>query len=266
MRPWHGIVAAVVVVAGALLAWWLLRGNGTQDDEEARKARGLIKEVAPAKAPAAEPEKVATNTVKKHKFPIHVDERGVRRYSNGVRVYDEKTPMRKPTTPFGDKPIFKHWTLNELASFITLQPGGMLFGTRKYDEKYLEKLKKGLAEEIVINEDDDEKTKQIKQEMMDVQRDFRKMSDKEILATVQDTYSELMRLARYKNDVQQMVKDAIRERGDMTEQDYQDVVNAANEMLKKEGIAPIRNSVLIRKNIKLMHQKRQQLQKGDKKQ
>ena len=184
-------------------------------------------------------------------FAIHVDENGIRRYANGVRVYDEKTPMSKPSTPFGDKPVFKNKALNELASFINLQPGATLFGTRRYDQNYLRTLKKGLEEEIEIFDEDDEVTRQTKLEMKEIQKEFKQMSDAEILAMVKDTYSELQRLARYRDQIKGMVKEASQNSENFTEQDYHDLIAAANEMLKKEGIAPIRDTVLVRKNIKL---------------
>lgn len=195
--------------------------------------------------------------VKRHSpFPIHTDEFGVRRYPNGVRVYDDKTPMQKPTTPFGDKPVFANKYLNELASFINLQPGATLFGTRKYDKAYLARLRQGLEEKIELSDDDDEKTRATKLAIIEIQREFKTMSDDEILSIIQDTYSELMRLARYKNDVKAMVKEAVANTDNLTEEDYEDIIKAANQMLAKEGIAPIRNTILVRKNIQMNNLKK----------
>lgn len=250
-------LALALCAAGIWYAFMAGEPETAPVDDAAKKGR--IKDVTPAVAPKPEVENPTTNATKRkvgRVLPIHVDEHGVRRYENGARVFDEKTPMRKPVTPKGDPPIFKHWSLNELASFMTLKPGAMLFGTRKYDKRYLEGLKKGLAEKIEFDEKDDESTRKIKEEMIEVQKEFRAMSDDQILKTVNDTYSELMRLARYKNDVEKMVREVKEERkGDLTEQDYADIISAANEMLKKEGIAPIRDSVLIRKNIKMNQNK-----------
>lgn len=184
-------------------------------------------------------------------FKISVDEYGVRRYPNGVRVYDDKTPISKPTTPFGDNPIFKNKALNEIASFINLTPGAALFGTRNYDQAYVKILRKGLEEEIVILDEDDDKTRQTKLEMIEIQKEFKGMSDAQILSIVKDTYSELQRLSRYKNQIKSMVNEIVKNTPEISEQDYNDLISAANEMLKKEGIAPIRNTVLIRKSIKL---------------
>ena len=254
--PAKGLAAALVAVAVAVAALWLVfrREAGTNEAEDATKTSGLIPSAQPSVAkpdgaktgPAVE----AAAKPKAPPYPIHVDEAGVRRYPNGVRVFDEKTPMRPPTTPFGDKPIFGNKCLNELSSFINLRPGETLFGTRKYDARYLENLKKGLDEKIEISDEDDEKTRAAKLEMKELQAELRRMSDKEILSMVQDTYSELQRLARYKADVQAMVKKATAEKDDLTEKDYADIIEVANQMLAKEGIAPIRNTYLIRRNIR----------------
>lgn len=263
MRPSIGLVVIGIFTAIVITIFWILDRQGDNPETLVLKVTGGAERVVGPQhttkmnAPSAKVEDGGLNITKGQKdFPIHTDEFGVRRYPNGVRVYDDKTPMLKPATPFGDKPIFENKALNELASFMDLQPGATLFGTRKYDQAYLAKLKQGLSEKIEILDTDDEKTRAVKQEMKDVQQAMRHMSDNEILAMVKDTYSELMRLARYKTDVQTMVKEAIKNTEDLTEQDYEDIITAANQMLAKEGIAPIRNTVLIRKNIKMNHLKK----------
>ena len=221
-----------------------------------RTSKKVVKKNTVAASPSSEEAEQSPkleNEPKKERkgFEIHADKNGVRRYANGVRVYDEKTPMSKPIRPFGDKPVFKNKALNELASFINLQPGAALFGTRRYDQNYLRILKKGLEEEIEIFDEDDETTRQTKLEMREIQKEFKRMSDDEILSMVKDTYSELQRLARYRDQIKSMVKEASQSSADFSEQDYHDLIAAANEMLKKEGIAPIRDTLLVRKNIKI---------------
>ena len=249
------LTLAVALIAGLVYIFYTITPVEEQITKP-RTSKKVVKKntvaISPSSEKAEQSPKLKTEAKKERKgFAIHLDKNGVRRYANGVRVYDEKTPMSKPNRPFGDKPVFKNKALNELASFINLQPGAALFGTRRYDQNYLRILKKGLEEEIEIFDEDDEKTRQTKLEMIEIQKEFKRMSDDEILSMVKDTYSELQRLARYRDQIKSMVKEASQNSTDFSEQDYHDLIAAANEMLKKEGIAPIRDTLLVRKNIKI---------------
>ena len=128
----------------------------------------------------------------------------------------------------------------------------MLFGVRRYDERFEADYLRSLETPIVITKDDDEETAAAKKAMNEVKIEINdRMRAGESLAQILDeTRSELRRLA----EIKRMVKADILEsaKGTVsTEEDAEDLIKAANIILENKGITPLKDTTMLRKSLML---------------
>lgn len=264
----RGIAAGlVVVVLGGAAAWFALNGRKTEVKPEADADKSsLIKEVAPAAAPKAE-----TNAVPaKPKIPTYRDEKGILRYKGGLRAPDPTRPKVAPVksgvdskgNPLWKRCIFTNPAEREICRLLTLEPGRPLIGTVLYNKRFEEAYKKSLEVPIIVTAEDSPSDAALKRAMIDAKLEISdRMRQGEKLADIlKESRSELERLAKYKRDVEKMVREETSREG-ITDDDASDLVEAANKMLKENGIAPIRNGVIARRNLMLKIQERKEAQK-----
>ena len=186
--PIRGIVAGLVVVAlGAGIVAWLFKSGEAESLPLQEKKPSQIKTVTPAPAPKAEP--VKTNKAEEAKpekepepVPFKVITNGntlVERFALPNGRYWERHRLAKP-------PLFKHAT-DDLLCMAVLTDGKnatppMPISTIT-DEDFLNSLK----DPIVINDDDDDKVKEVKAAIRDARQSVKEMMDsglsfREILA------------------------------------------------------------------------------------
>ena len=78
---------------------------------------------------------------------------GVLRYEGGLRVLDPNRPSAKPFVPKSYS-IFKHSSLDSIASLINLRPGDFISGDVEYGDDFIKDFNDSLAEEIKYEEGD----------------------------------------------------------------------------------------------------------------
>ena len=81
----------------------------------------------------------------------------------------------------------------------------------------------------------------------------------DICDIMKTTFKELKQLALYKQEIETLVKESIRN-DNTTEEDCEDILKAANKMLEDRGIGGMKMPSIYRKKIKLM-----QMRKADQK-
>ena len=137
-----------------------------------------------------------------------------------------------------------------------------MIGTVLYNKRFEEAYKKSLEVPIIVTEEDSPSDAALKRAMIDAKLEISdRMRQGEKLADIlKESRSELERLAKYKRDVEKMVREETSREG-ITDDDASDLVEAANKMLKENGIAPIRNGVIARRNLMLKIQERKEAQK-----
>lgn len=243
----RGVVAGLIVVIGAAIAVWLFfsASDGCDSSDVNEHTRGRIKEVKPETAPS-KPVVVATNVASekpKKVFKTYVDEKGVLRYEGGMAV--RKPPVR--TIKVGDHTpsIFKHVAEMQIEGLLQIEPGDMVFGTMDYGEAFTRSLQESFKEEIVINPEDDERTREMKQAVIDVKKDFKKRMalGEDVGKLMSDTREDLQRLGMYRQELENEVRKILDENlvdDNFTDQDVQDCYGAANKMLEEKGVAPLR--------------------------
>lgn len=244
--PVRGLVAGAVVVALAAVAYFaFFSGSENPQAEKPDKDRGRIKEVTPAAAPKAAP--VATNKVEKNKLETYIDERGVERYKGGLRVVKKfpKPPANQMNT---NKHIFKHSAELEIEGLVTITPGKFMIDVPINGRVFLKSFKESLKEEIEILDTDTEEEKEIKRAVITAKKELKDAMDRgeDIVKIMNDSRKELVRLNQYRDQIVETAREQL-SKEDTTDQDVADFVEAANSMLTKNGIRPLKANDLTRR-------------------
>lgn len=158
---------------------------------------------------------------------------------DGVRIL-EKLPARTIHADKGQKKIFQHQAEKQIARLLHIEPGKFFIGNATYNERFIKSLKESIEQPTLVYEDDDEQTKVLKREVNDIKAELKQRMDagEDIVQIMKDTEKELRTLAVLRQD---MMKEIVAARFDetLTEQDYNDYITAANEILKQRGVKPI---------------------------
>lgn len=260
----RGLVAGLlVVVIGGLAALFLMTPETEVSVEKPKKEKPkvtTIVETTPAEAPKVEPPKdqYITNrhgqVVKKIEEKTYVDERGILRYEGGARVYDRSKP-RKPIKAMQNDPFpkLKHRSDYEIATLITVQPGGMLFGSVKYDEKFKQSFIESLLDKNEPEEGDSDWDKDLKAAVEETKKELaaRIKAGEDLETILTEAREESRRLASYKRDVQALIGETMRN-PELTDEDVSDVIKAANKMLEEKGIEPFQENSFLRGRMRVM--------------
>lgn len=158
--------------------------------------------------------------------------------------------------------IFNTAAENEIACLLTLDPGETIVDIPTYSEQFKREFYEGLREPIEFADEDTEEQRELKTMMIEARNELKRQIDAggdlgEILA---ETRQELIDLARYKSMLSFQLGEIQNDRT-MTDQDLEDFVNAANEMLESKGIAPMELGFLAKQRLKrLAEEKRREVQ------
>lgn len=244
----RGVIAGAVVVVLGALCFFLFSGKSEAPRGKVEKGRGRIKEVMPAVAPktvAMSP----TNTVEK-KEPYRDKDGNLwiepgRPYiaPDAIKVHypDREEPLEK---------VFKHGCNIQIAQMLSIQPGELV-EQEVYGKGFDYSFTESIGDKIVINPDDDEQTKSIKQLVIDAR--------KEIIARVKqgetpsqimtDTWEELYVLGRFRQDLKDQLLE-MSKNGEAAGDDAADMIAAADKMLEQKGLPPIKNKRLLERSMK----------------
>ena len=250
---WYVLCGSVILLIAILFV--VTTKQEEQASVEPTKAKpAAIKEVAWSRPDTnAQPQEVAEEK------PVltYRDEKGILRYKNGgARAFDPDANTKKVNygadaegNPTFKRSIFKNVAENEIARLITLRPGDSMIGTRRYDERFESEFKKSLETPIIVSKDDSPEDAELKKTMIAVKIEIcDRLAEGETLKDIlNETKSELQRLARIKRNIQQEV--LAQTNGDMDEAEVQTYIDAANILLEKEGIAPIKGGPILRRNL-----------------
>lgn len=144
--------------------------------------------------------------------------------------------------------VFEHRVESELAFLACMPLGTMVIGNRDFDEQFMQELNVALDDEITISDDDTDETKYYKQTVMDLKKELGSMlkNGEDVAAALSQTRKELQDLGVYKTQLEIELNRFMSNGEDVSEQDVEDFVNAANIMLKEKGIEPFEFNSLTR--------------------
>ena len=240
-------VGVVIVAGGVFVARCLCVENGERPTSTLSKKVKRIVEVSPSAAPVSrttqpEPERTAGRlSAKGTPIPDNVqpDEHGVLRYPGGLRWVDTndlhmvKHPRKKQ--------LFKHHSENSIATILTLEPEKMapfLVGRRpKFGKRFVDDFKASLYEDSEFPDDDTPEEREIRNMVLDVKKELKAALDRgeDIAQMMNDAQDELDRLVSYRDTLTKQLEE-VRLDEKYSDDDVQDFITAANQMLKSQGL------------------------------
>lgn len=256
-------IAAIVVIlaAVAFLAVRWRTGNVERGMEEKAQKIPIARDKAPkvhqatAKPPAS-PKVEVPKPVDPNARPTKVGEElngyvmlpnGKMHRRRGVRTVEPGGVDRSHPSA-----IFDHSTDNEFAVILTLKPGETLIGgplrhSGNYRESFLESLKTP----IIVNKDDPEDVQALKRAVIETRLQMKDALDRgeDIGKIVEESYVEAQKLSLYKDTLREQINEAFRNE-DMTDQELDELIAAANRMLEDKGIAPMKFGALTRARLR----------------
>lgn len=256
-----GIVAGAVVVVALVLCAWQLLTSGASDSEQGTdenpKKQSRIAVATPGPVtPKPVEVKVASPKVDPNARPTKVGEElngyvmlpnGKMHRRRGVRTVEPGGVDRSHPAA-----IFDHSTDNEFAVILTLQPGESLIGGPiRHGKNYEESFRESLKTPIIVNEDDSDEVKALKRAVIEARLQMKEALDRgeDIKKIIADSYEEAQKLAIYKDTLREQVNAASKEEN-MTDEELDDLITAANQMLEAKGIAPMKFGALTRARIR----------------
>lgn len=247
-KPWRmwALIGGVAVAMVALVVFLMISDSGARDggqDDGNDKTR-LIDQVEPAAALRGETEPSEAEDADKPLPPQrpHEVRDGMLMLSNGELLPTNKLRKvsiedRKPRFQYA---IFDHATDNELAAILTLKPGQALIGGPIRHKDYTADFMKSIETPIVVHSDDPEDVQEVKRAVIEARLMIKDAIDagEDPVEIIKNAYEEAQKLALYKDDIRREVMNMAKD-GDYTEDEVDDLIDAANKMLESKGIAPI---------------------------
>ena len=257
-----GLVAGVVVVASAVAAWYFLSQKPEAPTEPTAEK--------PAKTPPAVSTKVIPKSVEeKVEEPPKVDPNArptkVGETVNGyIKLPSGRIPRvlgvvtNSATASIkGKYEIFDHACENEIAGFLSMEPGQGLVGTPRYNGRFKRDFLESLKHPIVVTPDDSPEDAALKRNVIKAKIELKEALDRgeDIEQIMLDTRKEMQDLARYKQELKQHMHEMVKGDGEMTTEEMEDLLNAANKLLDAKGIAPMTFGPLTRRKIMMMRER-----------
>lgn len=241
------LVAGVLVLVIGALCVYLFSGEGETEKKTASKGLGRIKEVTPAKAPKAE--EPAPPPKKKPFWEVPASEtNGFTRMMQHKWEHAHRPPPGYTNTSSRTEPppayaIFPHNSENTIAAYLTMEPGETLVGTPHYGPKFTKDFLESLKVPIIPSKDDSPEVQELKRLMNETKIDLKARYDagEDIGKILEATHEEYQQLAAYKASIRSELLE-FKKNPDATMEDVEDFVKAANMMLEKKGIAPLKLS------------------------
>lgn len=254
------IIVSFVVLLLALIAWLMLpSAENIENDESNPKT----KKIATTKKYEKRSPKAMTNVVMRTKVKSDKSkERPPQRVGeirDGYRLLCDGTLHRvlgvvtnKPGKfSIADK-TFKHSADVELGNLLMVEPGDDLLGdTAGMYRGFNKEFDEALTEPIEYSDDDTPIQREMKQAVNELRKELkdRRVKGEDIEKIMEDTRNQLKELSLYRQELEDEVRKLSTD--DLTQKDYEDLVAAANQMLKERGIKPLEMPSTLRHAIRL---------------
>ena len=262
--PYIIAVAFVLLLAGG--AWWWLGRAGARPSRVVDvpvKSKAMPKEVKPSVAKGAKA--VPVRPVRPMRKPI-VPKTPEERLAFIKKIYGDNIPENlksevyflehPPTTTYRPMPrpedVFKHPSEKTIAAVLLLKPGAFVMQRTVYDESFDEDFKKAMAEPTSIEDGDSDADRELKAAVSEVKAEFAERMAKgekpsEIMTKAMEEAYELGKFTREIDEMLQEVEDDPTK----TNQDVEDFVKAANELLKEKGLEQLEMPELLGRKVRL---------------
>ncbi len=255
------LLAAAVVAAlcAAVVVCFLLRDSGKSVPKAPEKpSGGKIAEVTPVAvtnrapvAPKEEGKKVEIRKLEDGRFMKYVDGKEAWMYPRKSIDPPARTNGQNRVLSIEQR-IFKYRSDMEIAGLLMAQPGDMAIGDPEYDKFFKQDFLKSLVDPAFPRDGDTEEERALKNAVTEVKAELKERYDagEDLAKIMYDARKELRELGAYKQELEEEVRKCAKD-GNLSAEDIDDLVDAANVMLESRGIAPIRKGGFLRHQLKL---------------
>lgn len=251
-----GLIAGlIVVIVAAIAAYFIFSSSERKPTKEVKqKKNAQIAEVTPAAAPKLEEE----TPVEKKEIPyweLPTTNGLTQMQALKWKHRHTKIAFTNDITRYDEKPRYKVFDTgidNRLACYMTMEAGEGMVGTPVFDDRFRQEFEESLKHPIIIDENDDEYTKELKRAVREAKVELvnRVKDGEDICQIFEETHDEMMRFATMKSDIVQEFTKYARD-PDNSVEDVEDYFKAANKLLEEKGVAPFKMSPVLKEAIRL---------------
>lgn len=255
------VVLAAIVACCAVGMWFLIPDKQTiiNDDEASPRRKGIIAEVKPSVGNNSSPTEVALSHTVKDEKPKPRPPQRVGELRDGYRLLPDGTLHRvlgiitntPPKFSIADK-TFTHSADVELGNLLMVEPGDDLLGSAEGMYRgFSKELDEALAEPIYYDKNDTDLQRELKEGVKELRDELKARRDagENIEKVMEDTWNQLKELSLYRQELEDQVRSLSTE--ELTQQDYEDLVKAANQMLSDRGIKPLEMPATLKHTLRL---------------
>ena len=255
-HKWIVLLVAAIVVATAVSVLLLTDREDTPSTE--RQPTRKVVSTTPAKP--VHPVKDGDDGTKEHAVASDVPAIRFSDTNSAMwRVYHHKGPVitNKYTEANASLAarVFSNTADKFIGQLVNIEPGTPLYGPPiKYDEKFVRSFLRSLTTPIIIDPDDSPEVAALKRAVRETKIELKARYDdgEDIAQIMTDTRKELQELGLYRSELQAEVNKIIRKDAkNLTDEQMQDFVDAANKMLAERGAKPIVLPGLMKHRLKM---------------
>ena len=258
---YKALVGVGFVLLVSVIAWLMIPADENIENTESSSKTKRI--ATTKKLKEKKTLKATTNVVKQTKAksekPKERPPQRVGEIRDGYRLLCDGTLHRVlgvvTNTPgkfsIADK-TFKHSADVELGNLLMVEPGDDLLGdTAGMYRGFNKEFDEALAEPIQYNDKDTPIQRELKQAVNELRKELmdRRANGEDIEKIMEDTRNQLKELSLYRQELEDEVRKLSTD--DLSQKDYEDLVAAANQMLKDRGIKPLEMPSSLRHAIRL---------------
>lgn len=258
---YKALVGVGFVLLVSVIAWLMIPADENIENTESSSKTKRI--ATTKKLKEKKTLKATTNVVKQTKAksgkPKERPPQRVGEIRDGYRLLCDGTLHRVlgvvTNTPgkfsIADK-TFKHSADVELGNLLMVEPGDDLLGdTAGMYRGFNKEFDEALTEPIEYSDDDTPMQREMKQAVNELRKELkeRRAKGEDIEKIMEDTRNQLKELSLYRQELEDEVRKLSTD--DLTQKDYEDLVAAANQMLKERGIKPLEMPSTVRHAIRL---------------
>ena len=258
---YKALVGVGFVLLVSVIAWLMIPADENIENTESSSKTKRI--ATTKKLKEKKTLKATTNVVKQTKAksekPKERPPQRVGEIRDGYRLLCDGTLHRVlgvvTNTPgkfsIADK-TFKHSADVELGNLLMVEPGDDLLGdTDGMYRGFNKEFDEALTEPIEYSDDDTPIQREMKQAVNELRKELkeRRAKGEDIEKIMEDTRNQLKELSLYRQELEDEVRKLSTD--DLTQKDYEDLVAAANQMLKERGIKPLEMPSTVRHAIRL---------------